>query len=471
MREERQSEQKSSRAEERQLNSGSDTSTHYKALVKAYRASKKPVDVDFRALVDWVRLGDQLTHQIHPYPAKLLPLIAHFFAHARCLAKPSSVVLDPFCGSGTVALEASLAGHVPHVADANPFAALLTKVKTTAYDIATLDRAKKSVVSSAKRYKSAPKIPIVNEHLWYSARVKRELEKILRAVTAIDDISTRMFFELCFSNVARRLSYADPAISVPVRMKVGDRHSKVANKKIRQRLRWLAGADVVDEFAKVCNANIRRVEITNQLLPCRKPAIQVSADAKELSSQSDHRFKGVADKSVPLIITSPPYGSAQKYIRSSSLSLNWLKMAAPSDLAAVESLSIGREHVSRSRELKLVGKLPESYRNLLDRIEAKNANRRRITELYLYELRDALLEMNRVAKVGGHIVIVIGNNQVCGETLWNDSFVCEVMRKAGLQLELSLLDTIKSRGLMTKRNKTASMISREAVLVFKKVRK
>jgi hypothetical protein len=37
-----------------------------------------------------------------------------------------------------------------------------------------------------------------------------------------------------------------------------------------------------------------------------------------------------------------------------------------------------------------------------------------------------------------------------------------------MTLELSLIDHIKSRGLMTKRNQTASVIAREAVLVFRK---
>jgi tRNA G10 N-methylase Trm11 len=52
------------------------------------------------------------------------------------------LVLDPFCGSGTVALEASIHGFLPLVADANPLALLLTKVKTTPYCIEKLIRIK-----------------------------------------------------------------------------------------------------------------------------------------------------------------------------------------------------------------------------------------------------------------------------------------------------------------------------------------
>lgn len=86
-----------------------DTSDSYADLCKAYASKGAPVEVDFRAMVAWLKKGDQLTHQIHTYPAKLLPHIAHFFVRASVVFRDSRVVLDPFCGSGTVALEASLA--------------------------------------------------------------------------------------------------------------------------------------------------------------------------------------------------------------------------------------------------------------------------------------------------------------------------------------------------------------------------
>jgi hypothetical protein len=83
-------------------------------------------------------------------------------------------------------------------------------------------------------------------------------------------------------------------------------------------------------------------------------------------------------------------------------------------------------------------------------------------------MKKALTEMARVTSAGGRIVLVVGNNMVCGEPLRNDEYVTHVLQDLGLTLEIGLLDHIKSRGLMTKRNKTASIISRESVLVFAK---
>ncbi len=100
----------------------------YARLRKDYLLRQRPLSVDFRKLAEWVRLGDQFTHLIHPYPAKLLPHIANFFVHALIAQNAKSKVLDPFCGTGTVALEASLAGAVPYIADVNPLALLIAKV-------------------------------------------------------------------------------------------------------------------------------------------------------------------------------------------------------------------------------------------------------------------------------------------------------------------------------------------------------
>lgn len=174
------------------------------------------------------------------------------------------------------------------------------------------------------------------------------------------------------------------------------------------------------------------------------------------------------DNSIPLIITSPPYGSAQKYIRSTSLSLNWLKFASPAALRTLEEKSIGREHLIKVPFRLDEGSLPIDYIELIKRIAQKNEMRARITQKYLIEMAQVVKELARVTAHKGRVIFVLGNNQVCGETLRNDKFIIECFQKHQLKLKLVLIDDIKSRGLMTKRNRTASIISRETVLVFEK---
>lgn len=447
-----------------------DTTLLLEDLKRQYRDAGAPIEVSFRRLAPWVRTGDQFTHQIHPYPAKLLPHIANFFVRASSISKPGKTVLDPFCGSGTVALETSLAGAKPIVSDANPFALLLTKVKTTPYEIPDLIATAHKLHARIKRIRTADPISVVNEHLWYSRSTKKALEKILRAVMEVDDHDHRDFFRICFSVVARRLSYADPAVNVPVRIKEKPSLSDSANEGIRKHLKWLETVSPDEEFNRVVQLNIGRVHATNLAFPNRRPATIVGGDARHLVGNDSRRRPA---GSVPLTITSPPYGSAQKYIRASSLSLNWLSLCPPGELAALEGHSIGREHLSSKNNptnYQAVDHLSTKFRKLVERIRTKNSIRGAITETYFHELGDALCEMERVTTPGGYVILVLGNNTVAGFNVKNDRFATEIMLELGFSLELALIDRIHSRGLMTTRNKSASLIPGETILMLRKQR-
>jgi Putative RNA methylase family UPF0020 len=457
--------------ESRRAPGGVDTSLLYDELKSQFRKASTPIEVDFRQLVSWVRLGDQFTHQLHPYPAKLLPHIANFFIRAKSVRGGSGLVLDPFCGSGTVALEASLAGLMPMVVDANPFALLLTKVKTYPYDVQRLHEELKKVVGKLKRYKTAPTIDIVNPEIWYKKEHREKLNVLARAIAEIAHDDERDFFRIAFSLAAKKVSFSDPAVSVPVRIKVKPNISQLANEKIKARLRWIDSLNVVDEFFRIGEQNIQRVAEANAFMPDRAVALQVGCDARNICGLPD-KVDGKASSTVrpSLILTSPPYGSAQKYIRASSLSLNWLELASPKKLSELEGVSIGREHLPRwlNPGSVEIDNLPPRYEDLIRKISSINTTRAKITRQYLLDMRDSVVETVRVMPVNGHAVFVIGNNTVSGEALCNDNFLVDVCRSNGLNLELSLIDNIKSRGLMTKRNQTASVIAKESVLVFKK---
>lgn len=121
------------------------------SLFEKFERSDEPIQVDFRKLVDWVPYSDSYTHYIHSYPAKLLKHIPIFFLNSKVLlSNKNSLILDPFCGSGTVMLEALLAGHSAIGCDANPLARLIAKVKTTKIDINEAIVIKAQIIKTAK---------------------------------------------------------------------------------------------------------------------------------------------------------------------------------------------------------------------------------------------------------------------------------------------------------------------------------
>lgn len=127
-----------------------DTSPQLERLLARYQRNRRAIPVSFRALIPWMK-PDRGTHYLHPYPAKLLPQIAHFFSASNLLSSPGDVILDPFGGTGTVALEALLCGRNAFYSDINPLARLIAKVKTSPLNVAELKTLQRTIQQSFSR--------------------------------------------------------------------------------------------------------------------------------------------------------------------------------------------------------------------------------------------------------------------------------------------------------------------------------
>ncbi len=76
-------------------------------------------------------LGTECTfHQIAPYIGKMKSSMAKEIIHAY--SSPGDLILDPFAGSGAIALESLIAGRAVVCTDINPYAVVLTQAKLTA---------------------------------------------------------------------------------------------------------------------------------------------------------------------------------------------------------------------------------------------------------------------------------------------------------------------------------------------------
>jgi hypothetical protein len=119
------------------------------AWQRTYERTRRPIEVSFRSLVHLPHYPDRATHLIHPYPAKLLAHIPYIFIRGNVLGRRPSSVLDPFSGSGTVLLEAALAGAKVSGADPNPLSRLIARVKVTPINLEKIQDALESVSQAA----------------------------------------------------------------------------------------------------------------------------------------------------------------------------------------------------------------------------------------------------------------------------------------------------------------------------------
>jgi len=86
------------------------------------RAQRIPIELRKSAATSECTL-----HQLSPYIGKLKSSIARFLILEY--TKPGDLVVDPFCGSGTIPLEAALTGRTTFACDTSDYAALLSTAK------------------------------------------------------------------------------------------------------------------------------------------------------------------------------------------------------------------------------------------------------------------------------------------------------------------------------------------------------
>ena len=392
---------------------------------------------------------DRATHLFHPYPAKLLPNIPLFFLRCSQLGPPGHL-RDPFCGSGTVLLEGAINGWRISGADANPLARLISKAKLTYLEPAAIHEACNRVCARAA-LSSSKFAPVVKVDYWFPKKVQQVLGGLVDAIDCETNYAIREFLQATLSSCVRKVSLADPRLSVPVRSKPGSRQ-----------WRNVQCLDVMEHFRQKAGENARRIGTLREIDPAILHSLILSHDARGSKEELE------PSEDTDLIITSPPYAGAQKYIRASSLSIGWLRMAPANKLRNLERLNIGREHFSKEEYSEQRFPKDGLARVELERIWTSNPLRAHIAATYLREMRDALVEARRRLRCGGQLILISGNNTIVGKEFPTSEYLSKLVETLGLRLDLELVDKIRSRGLMTKRNKTAGLIRHEHIHVFTK---
>lgn len=94
-------------------------------------------DQIYEIIPDKTKIVASTNRLFNKYPTRYISAVPRFAINAY--SKAGETVLDPFCGSGTTAIEAMLLGRNAMSIDIDPFARLLIKVKTTVYSKEDID--------------------------------------------------------------------------------------------------------------------------------------------------------------------------------------------------------------------------------------------------------------------------------------------------------------------------------------------
>ncbi|WP_051968680.1 DNA methyltransferase [Sinorhizobium meliloti] len=277
---------------------------------------------------DWAFTSDDtryLTHDLHPYPAKFIPQIpAHLIS---TLSLPGEVVLDPFGGSATTAVEAVRLGRRAVSSDANPLSEVIGKVKTgfmTPEVRAELDQLQATILShltgadflteewvsvAAKRYAAyIPEIP--NREKWFHPIVVSELALACYLIDKTTSGLARDAASMALSRIILRVSFQESE-----------------TRYVSEAYEVKRGA-TLHGFAESLRTVVRRLEHA-------APALQ-RAEARFIVGDSRTDIsKELGEGSVNLIVTSPPYPNATDYHLYHRFRLFWLGFD-PRTLGSIE---------------------------------------------------------------------------------------------------------------------------------------
>src|SRR3954468_10685508 len=128
-------------------------------------------------------------HRLHPYLGKYVPQLVEIFLGRHFV--PGNLILDPFAGSGTTLVEASVFGARSVGVDISAFNALLCRVKTAAHDVDAVERDLLDALRRLDEYvvahRETTRLPSgVDTYLttWYDPRALGELLFYRRLVDA-----------------------------------------------------------------------------------------------------------------------------------------------------------------------------------------------------------------------------------------------------------------------------------------------
>ncbi len=427
-------------------------------LIRKYSLRRRPLSVSFRDLVAIPGYPDVATHQLHPYPAKLLGHIPRWFLQSDSWHCSKGILLDPFCGSGTVLLEGALVDRELVGADANPMARLITRVKISPPSACAAESAVERVLSRVNDGVGADVPDVVNINHWYTDRSIDQLGRLRAAILREAHGPVLDFLWVLFSRTVRDKSRANPRIAVPVRLRLtrgGSPHP------LQSQARALALAGGRNSAADVFSVHAR-----NALPRLTDYEAALGAKTVSLSLRADARQLQLRPSSVATVITSPPYATAQKYIRATSLSACWLGLATSSSLASLVDDSIGNERLRRDLWEQEIIMASEIAAPFLKRVYASSPERAAITARYLNDMKRFWHNLRPTLRSGAGVVMVVGDNTVTGERFNAARYAKVLANEIGLTLKCELRDQIRGRALVTSRNGGHGIIDHETILVW-----
>jgi DNA modification methylase len=326
---------------------------------------------------------ERWTHGFHTYAARMHPDTAGRLV--RAFGASGKTVLDPFCGSGTVVLEAFVAGCRAVGRDLSPLAIRVARLRSAVVPEGrrrvVRDRARHAAGIAAGRVRQghAAPGPRPPEPQAFDPRTYLELAWLRAAIVADRDPFVRDALEMVLSSIL---------------VKVSCRTSDTDG-RLQRRCRFPGSAARI--FAHKADELCRRWKALRESLPAQ-------AVFPDLAVDDARRLRSVADASVDLVVTSPPYANVYDYAEQQGLRTGWLGL----DDGALRAGEVGARRTFRDA--------------------------RRGMERWERDGRDWVAAVGRVLRPGGQACVLGGDGATESGAVRFDECLARWAEAAGLEV-------------------------------------
>ncbi|MBF0345757.1 MAG: hypothetical protein HQL06_16200 [Nitrospirae bacterium] len=400
------------------------------------------------------KIRSSYTHGIHRYPAKFIPDYPRWAINKYL--KGNSVILDPFCGSGTTLLEGILAGNTVYGIDIDPLARLISKVKTTPLSESALIQVNNEIVDRINNSTEAifkPTNPDIFH--WFDERAIEDLSLIRTIIDAYrNNGDIYDFLLITLSSIVKECSLVD---TNQLKAFVSNNVDKVP-------------ADAKVEFIKSFNKNVERfISLSNVLSSKNHKCHMFNLDARNFSEV----WFDMVNVEIDLAVTSPTYINSYDYTRANKLEYIWigdvLENRMSVDVKDIKKNLIGTEHVSADKynHLHLTG-LPSLDAHIF-RIFKTDRKRSYIVFDYFDSMKRHLLEMHKVLKKTGHYIMVVGNSNILKKEIKTHKHLVDIAIESGFNLENIFASKILNKNMKFDKKGKGGEIAYEWVLDLKRV--
>jgi len=374
------------------------------------------------------------THCFHTYPAMMIPQIARKLIKAYGIAE--GWLLDPYCGTGTSLVEASLFGMHSVGCDINPLVRLIATAKSTPVCFSALDETLSELDASLFeiRYREShlPDAPIPNiENLtyWFSDEVIRTLAYLRDRIRRVTDKALQNFILVAFSETVREVSYTRNGEFKLYRMPT----NKLKDFK----------PDVFGIFSKKLRRN--RQGLAAYLEKRKNVKVSVSV----ANTVEGHLPTPRPPAGYDIVITSPPYGDSQTtvaYGQFSRLAAEWIGLP---NARKVDKLAMGG---TRSKETLTDSPVSAA----VEKIRSVDEKRAEEVSAFYIDLQRSIHSIADVCSPHATICYVVGNRRVKGVLLPTDEFVVDAFRQHGFLHKATIVRNIPNKR-MPKKNSPSNI--------------